>query len=221
MSGRGLFGWMDVRERALRTYELMERALPDAKFTLNFRNPYELLVAVVLAARYRDEFVNRITPRFFERFPNAHTLAAAPVDEILQYIKGVNMAGVKAQRLKQIAQELVRRWGGRVPASMEELVSLPGVGRKSANVVLSNAMGIVEGIEVDSHIARVSYRIGLSESTDPDKIEQDLISALPKDKWLRFSHLAKEVGRRWCRPSAPRCGECPVEVVCLKQGVNA
>lgn len=216
-----MFGGMDVRERALRAYELMEGALPDAKFTLNFRNPYELLVAVVLAARYRDELVNRITPRFFERFPDARALAEASVEEILQYIKGVNMARVKAQRLKQIAQELVRRWGGRVPASMEELVSLPGVGRKSANVVLGNAMGIVEGIEVDSHIARVSYRIGLSSSTDPDRIEQDLMAALPRERWLRFSHLAKEVGRRWCRPSSPRCGECPVEQVCLKRGVNA
>lgn len=208
------------KARAREIYRRLREHFPDARLTLHFEHAYQLLVATILAARFRDDRVNQITPRFFKRFPDVSSLARASEEEILEGIRGVNMAQVKAQRLKQVAQILVERFGGEIPRSVEVLASLPGIGRKTANVVLGNALGVVEGIEVDSHIARVSQRLGLSRHKTPEKIEEDLMKKLPRDVWVSFSHVAKELGRKYCRPRNPRCSECPVEELCPRHGVS-
>lgn len=207
------------RQRAQQIYARLRKAFPDARLTLNYETPFQLLVAVILAARFRDDRVNAITPKLFARFPDAHSLASASEEEILQYLQGVNMARVKARRLREVARLLVEKYNGEVPASMEALVALPGIGRKTANVVLGNALGVVVGIEVDTHIARVSQRLGLTTHKDPDRIEEVLMRLLPREVWVPFSHVAKELGRRYCRARNPLCDECPVQDLCPQIGV--
>ncbi len=201
-------------------FERLVQAFPDAKLTLNFNNAFELLVATVLAARTPDKRVNEVTPRLFERFPDAHAMAKASVEEIQVLIEKINMSKTKAERLKKLSEQLVEKHGGEVPANMDDLTALPGVGRKTANVVLGNALGVVEGLEVDSHIARVSYRLGFTSHTNPDKVEQDLMELLPRETWVKYTHVAKELGRKYCRPKNPKCSECPVNDLCPKIGVQ-
>ncbi len=209
----------ELKERARKVFERLVKAFPDAKLTLNFSNAFELLVATVLAARTPDKRVNEVTPELFKRFPDARSMAAASVEEIQTMIQKINMSKTKAERLKNLSQHLVEKHGGEVPDTIEELTALPGVGRKTANVVLGNAKGIVEGMEVDSHIARVSYRLGLTKHTNPEKVEQDLMQVLPKETWVKYTHVAKELGRKYCRPKNPKCTECPVNDLCPKIGV--
>ncbi len=210
----------ELKERALKVFERLVEVFPDAKLTLNFNNAFELLVATVLAARTPDKRVNEVTPELFKKFPDAKSMAQATVEEIQSLIQKINMSKTKAERLKKLSQQLVDKHGGEVPGSIEELTALPGVGRKTANVVLGNAMGIVEGLEVDSHIARVSYRLGLTKHTNPDKVEQDLMQVLPKEVWVKYTHVAKELGRKYCRPKNPKCSECPVNDLCPKIDVK-
>ncbi len=210
----------ELKERALKVFERLVQAFPDAKLTLNFNNAFELLVATVLAARTPDKRVNEVTPRLFERFPDAHAMAKASVEEIQVLIEKINMSKTKAERLKKLSEQLVEKHGGEVPANMDDLTALPGVGRKTANVVLGNALGVVEGLEVDSHIARVSYRLGFTSHTNPDKVEQDLMELLPRETWVKYTHVAKELGRKYCRPKNPKCSECPVNDLCPKIGVQ-
>jgi len=209
----------ELKERASKVFERLVKAFPNAKLTLNFKNAFELLVATVLAARTPDKRVNEVTPELFKRFPDARSMAAANVEEIQTLIQKINMSKTKAERLKKLSQHLVEKHDGEVPSTIEELTALPGVGRKTANVVLGNAMGIVEGLEVDSHIARVSYRLGLTKHTNPDKVEQDLMQVLSKEAWVKYTHVAKELGRKYCRPKNPKCSECPVNDLCPKIGV--
>ncbi len=209
----------ELKERASKVFERLVKAFPNAKLTLNFKNAFELLVATVLAARTPDKRVNEVTPELFKRFPDARSMAAANVEEIQTLIQKINMSKTKAERLKKLSQHLVEKHNGEVPSTIEELTALPGVGRKTANVVLGNAMGIVEGLEVDSHIARVSYRLGLTKHTNPDKVEQDLMQVLSKEAWVKYTHVAKELGRKYCRPKNPKCSECPVNDLCPKIGV--
>ncbi|NPA34577.1 MAG: endonuclease III [Chlorobi bacterium] len=210
----------ELKNRSLSVFDRLVEAFPNAKLTLNFKNAFELLVATVLAARTPDKRVNEVTPELFKKFPDAKSMAQATVEEIQSLIQKINMSKTKAERLKKLSQQLVEKHGGEVPSTIEELTALPGVGRKTANVVLGNAMGIVEGLEVDSHIARVSYRLGLTKHTNPDKVEQDLMQVLPKEVWVKYTHVAKELGRKYCRPKNPKCSECPVNDLCPKIGVK-
>lgn len=191
----------------------LEFAFPDARLMLDFRNPFELLVATILAAQAPDERVNQITPLLFQRFPNASAMARAPLEEIEELIKRVSYFRQKARFLKQMAEVLVTRFGGEVPFTLEELVSLPGVGRKTANVVLANAFAI-SALPVDTHVARVARRLGLAKSKSADKIEAELCAQIPRERWIRASHLLGFLGRKICRAKNPLCSQCPVAKWC-------
>ncbi len=187
---------------------------PDAHCELDYRTPLQLLVATILSAQCTDKRVNMVTPELFKRFPTAKALADAPIEEIEELVKTTGFYRNKAKNVQGMARALVAHHGGKVPTSMDELVVLPGVGRKTANVVLGNAFGINEGVVVDTHVARLSARFGLTKETDPIKIEQALIPLFPRDQWTMLSHWMIWHGRRICDARTPRCGECTLRDIC-------
>jgi endonuclease III len=204
------------RERT-RTGELIARlkaAYPDARCSLNFSNPLELLVATVLSAQCTDARVNVVTKLLFKKYLTASDYAVAPPEELEEDIKSTGFYRNKAKALRACCAELVTRYGGEVPADMAALVRLPGVGRKTANVILGNAYEMAEGIVVDTHVRRLAGRLGLTQHRDPDKIEQDLLQVVPRQDWVAFSHLLILHGRRICSARAPQCPVCPVNDLC-------
>jgi len=218
---------MDERERALRILQLLREAYPGVKGTaLNFRTPLELLVATILAAQCTDEKVNEVAKELFKKYRTAKDFAEADLSELEKDVKPTGFFRVKAQRIKQICQTLVCEYGSEVPRTMEELTKLNGVARKTANIVLSNAYGIVEGIAVDTHVMRLSQRLGLSKQKDRNKIERDLMELMPRENWFEVNHLLIEHGRRTCTAKKPLCKTCVVEELCpsaenfLKSGKN-
>lgn len=199
----------------------LTRLYPDAHCELNYRSPYELLVATILSAQCTDDRVNQVTPALFERFPSARELADANPDELEDMIRSTGFFRNKTRSLLGMAKVLVEQHGGEVPSTMEELRVLPGVGRKTANVVLGNAFGINEGVTVDTHVARLSHLLGLTRETDPVKIEQDLMGQVPRKGWTMFSHLLIWHGRRVCIARRPKCGECVLNEICPSAQVPA
>jgi endonuclease-3 len=191
----------------------LARHYPEAHCTLGFTNPLELAVATVLSAQCTDERVNRITPALFKKYPTAAYYAAAPLAELEKDIYTSGFYHQKAKSLKAICQALVEHHGGQVPGSLEELVKLPGVGRKTANVILGNSFGI-PGIVVDTHVTRVAQRLGLTRQKDPVKIEFDLMPLIPRDRWVQFSHQLIFHGRQICTAKNPRCPVCPLLPFC-------
>ena len=187
---------------------------PDAHCELDFRNAFELLVATVLSAQTTDVRVNLTTPALFAAYPDAHALAAAPIEHLEELVKSTGFFRMKAKNIQGLARALVERHGGEVPADLDALVQLPGVGRKTANVVLGNAFGINHGVVVDTHVGRLSVRLGLTPETDPVKVEQALMPLFPRDAWTMLSHLLIFHGRRVCDARKPRCGECSLAEVC-------
>jgi endonuclease III len=185
---------------------------PDADTELDFRNAYELLVATILSAQCTDERVNRVTPALFKRYPDAAALACASTAELEPQIQSTGFFRAKSRSLVGMASEVVERHGGRVPETMDALVQLPGVGRKTANVVLGHALG-VPGLPVDRHVLRVANRIGIAKSDDPEVVERQLGSALPPERWTQTSDTLIIHGRRICKPK-PLCGECGVRPHC-------
>jgi endonuclease-3 len=205
------------KEEQARAREIVARLramYPDARCSLNFRTPLELLVATILSAQCTDERVNQVTERLFAKYRSAEDYATAQPEELEQDIKQTGFYRNKAKHLREAGAQLVSRFGGAVPRTMEELISLPGVARKTANVVLGNAYGIVEGVVVDTHVARISQRLGLSAAEDPVKIEQDLMATLPRADWLDFSHLLIYHGRAICQARKPLCAECALAELC-------
>ncbi|NLG61733.1 MAG: endonuclease III [Candidatus Cloacimonetes bacterium] len=203
--------------RRARVEEILRRlhaAYPDAKCSLDFRNPYELLVATILSAQCTDERVNMVTPELFRRYPTPEDLAAARQEDVEEIIKSTGFFRNKAKSLLGMANAVVDRHDGRIPDGMEELVRLPGVGRKTANVVLGNAYHKNEGIVVDTHVTRVSNRLGLTKNTDAVKIENDLIPLVPREEWTNVSHLFIYHGRAICKAPTPRCEECMLTDIC-------
>ena len=190
----------------------LEAQHPDADTELHYQNAFQLLAATVLSAQSTDQRVNTVTPALFARYPDAKTLAAATTAELEPQIHSTGFFRAKARALIGMAQALVERHAGQVPADMNALVELPGVGRKTANVVLGHALG-VPGLPVDRHVLRVANRIGIAESDDPEIVEQQLCGALPKQRWTRTSDTLILHGRRVCRPQ-PRCDACAVPDVC-------
>ena len=186
---------------------------PNADTELNFRNPYELLVATILSAQCTDERVNQVTPALFKRYPDAKALARATTGELEPQIQSTGFFRAKSRSLLGMATEVVEQYGGEIPGSMEELVKLPGVGRKTANVVLGHALG-VPGLPVDRHVLRVANRIGIAKSEDPEIVEQQLGGALPPADWTRASDTLILHGRRICKPK-PLCPLCVVRPDCL------
>lgn len=208
-----------LRGEALRTHahELAARLAalyPEAHCELDYASPLQLLAATILSAQCTDKRVNMVTPVLFAKWPTAAALADAPLEEIEEVIKTTGFFRNKAKSLKGMARALVERHGGEVPRTMEELVVLPGVGRKTANVVLGNAFGINEGIVVDTHVARLSARLGLTRETDAVRIEQALIPLFPRDQWTLLSHWLIWHGRRVCDARTPRCSACTLADRC-------
>ncbi len=202
------------RDVALEYIGRLEQTYPHARCSLDHHNAYELLVATILSAQCTDARVNMVTPALFERFPDPAALADADREDLENRIKSTGFFRNKAKSLIGMARALMDKYRGRVPSTMEELTKLPGVGRKTANVVLGNAFGQNEGIVVDTHVTRVAFRLGLTRETDPVKIEQDLIKIVPRDKWTEFSHLLIFHGRQICVARRPLCERCPLNDIC-------
>lgn len=200
--------------------ELLKKEYPKSKLTLEFETPLQLLVATILAAQFKDVLVNGVTKDLFKKYKTAKDFADANFKNLVDDIGNVTFAGNKAKYIKESCRIIVEKYRNEVPKNMEELIELPGVGRKTANVVLGNAYHILAGLEVDRHIARVSYRLGLSKSEDPEKIEQDLMNLIPKNEWLRFTHTAKDHGRAICKAPDPYCSRCMLNELCPKAGVE-
>lgn len=194
-------------------------AYPNATCELDFRNPYELLVATILSAQCTDVRVNTVTPGLFARFPDATALAGADQVELEGMIRTTGFYRNKAKSLVGMASAVVERHGGAIPARMDDLTTLPGVGRKTANVVLGTAFGLATGVVVDTHVARLAQRLGLSEQSGPDKVEQDLIKLFPPSSWVALGHRLILHGRRVCTARKPACESCPLAPVCPRIGV--
>ena len=192
----------------------LKAAYPDARTELDWSNPLELLVATILSAQTTDVQVNRVTESLFSKYRTAEDYADSTPDELEENIRPTGFYRNKARSLRGMASALVEEHGGEVPRTMSELVALPGVGRKTANVVLGNAFGTNEGIVVDTHVRRVSGRLGLTEGSDPVKIEQELMRLVPEEDWTIFSHLLILHGRRTCKARKPDCPNCILNDIC-------
>ncbi|MDR3570100.1 MAG: endonuclease III [Syntrophobacteraceae bacterium] len=193
--------------------KILDELYPDPQCSLNFENPLQLMVATILSAQCTDERVNIVTPALFDKYRSAQDFARAPLDELEQDIKSTGFYHNKATAIRESAKIISERFDGEVPRDMETLVGLPGVGRKTANVILGNAFGI-PGIAVDTHVSRVSVRLGLTRAKDPNKIERDLSALLEKSIWVKFSHQLIQHGRRICTAKKPRCSICLLQPHC-------
>jgi endonuclease-3 len=200
--------------RAARILDILETTHPDARCALDHRNPFELAVATILSAQCTDERVNMVTPILFERFPTAPLLAKAGLPEVEEIIRSTGFFRAKAKSITGFARGLVERHGGDLPRSFEAMVKLPGIGRKTANVVLGHAYGMNEGIAVDTHVLRVTNRLGLVKSDDPIQVEARLMTLIPRERWTRTTDLFIFHGRRICDARRPACGRCPVFELC-------
>lgn len=210
---------IDPKRQARRLARKLAELYPDADCALDHRNPFELLVATILSAQCTDKKVNEVTPALFARFPNAEALAVADLSEIETLIHSTGFFRSKARNLLGMAKTLVEEYDGEVPAKLEALTSLPGVGRKTANVVMGTAFGIASGVVVDTHVKRLSGRLGLTTKSDPDQIARELEVLLLKRDWIAFSHGMILHGRGVCSAARPRCDGCELLKICPRIGV--
>lgn len=205
------------RERAIEVCERLDRRYGPVECFLDHENPFRLVISVLLSAQTTDAQVNKVTPELFRRWPTPEAMAGATPAEIAEVIKSLGFYKTKAKHCVEAAQMIVADYGGHVPADMKELVRLPGVGRKTANIVLNVSFGIVEGIAVDTHVNRIAHRLKLSPKThekEPLKTEQDLLKILPKAYWRNVNHQWIKFGREICDARKPLCGECPLSDIC-------
>ena len=205
---------MTSRERVAQLVKVLPKVYPDAHCELDFRNPLELLVATILSAQCTDKRVNLVTPTLFQRYRTAKDYASAPVATFEKLIRSTGFFRAKTKSIRAAAAAIVAEHGGRVPDTMEKLHALPGVGRKTANVVLGNAFGKDEGIVVDTHVSRLSHRLRLTRQTDPEKIERDLTKLVPHQHWTHWSHWLIWHGRRRCFARKPDCHQCEIFRLC-------
>ena len=201
---------------AKRVNKFLKKEYPNVECSLNFSNPLELLVATILSAQCTDERVNKVTPLLFKKYKTAKDYAKANPEKFMEEIHSTGFYKNKAKNIVGAAKIIVENFDGKVPESMEEIITLPGVARKTGNVVLGNAFGIASGIVVDTHIKRLSYRIGLTENTNPEKVEKDLIELIPKKDWIDFAHRLVKHGRQVCTARKPDCDNCGMESFCEK-----
>lgn len=197
----------------------LKKAYPDANCALHHRNPFELLISTILSAQCTDERVNLVTPVLFRKYPTPQALAKADLSDVESIIRSTGFYHSKALSLVTTAGLLVEKFGGEVPKRMEDLLTLRGVARKTANVVLGTCHGIAVGVVVDTHVTRLSYRLGFTRQKDPVKIEKDLMGLVPQEDWIWISHAFITHGRVVCKAISPRCPECPLEKLCPKRGV--
>ena len=204
----------DEKQRALKIIRLLKRQYPDVRCSLDFSNPLELLVATILSAQCTDERVNLVTAELFRKYRRAEDYFSVEQTELESDIRSTGFYRNKAKSIQGACRIIAENHSGRVPESMDELLGLPGVARKTANVVLGNAFGITSGIVVDTHVARLSERLALTRQAQPEKIERDLMELVPRKDWIDFSHLLIAHGRKICKARTPLCSECVVEKLC-------
>ena len=210
------------RKEVRRVFEiirLLEQEYGEAECALHREDAYQLLVATILSAQCTDARVNMVTPALFRRFPDPYALAQAELDELQELIRSTGFFRNKARSLQGSARRLVDEFDGEVPSNMPDLLKLPGVARKTANVVLGTAYGIASGVVVDTHVGRLSRRLGLTHEKTPEKVEKDLMGMIPREEWINFAHRLIHHGRRVCQSRSPRCGECAFADLCPKVGV--
>jgi len=203
-----------AEDRAPEIIRLLSRSYPDAKVALNFSKPLEMLVATILSAQCTDERVNQVTAALFEKYRGPEDYLRVPESELAADIRPTGFFNQKAKAIRGACRMIVEEFGGKVPDTMEDLIRLPGVARKTANIVLGNSYGVVVGIAVDTHVRRVSQRLGFTDQKDPDKIERDLTKLLPRKRWFDFTYVLIEHGRAVCKAPTPRCEVCPVSRLC-------
>jgi len=213
-----MFGAFSMKARVQAIIEALSRTYPEAHCELDFTNPLELLVATILSAQCTDKRVNLVTKDLFQKYKTARDYAEAPPEELEEAVRSTGFYRNKAKALRAACTDLVKLHDGKVPDTMEALHSLHGVGRKTANVVLGNAFGKNEGVVVDTHVSRLSQRLGLTEQTDPEKIEKDLMKMIPREDWTLFSHWLIWHGRRRCFARKPDCANCEIQGLCPSAG---
>ncbi|MCM8767374.1 MAG: endonuclease III [Candidatus Omnitrophica bacterium] len=196
----------------------LKKMYPESKTELKFKTPFQLLIATVLSAQTTDERVNKVTANLFKKYKTPEDFGNADVKEIMKIIKSVNFYRNKAKNIKRLSQIIVEKFNSKIPDRLEELIKLPGVARKTANVVLSQAFRKAEGIVVDTHVKRVAYRLGLTRNTNPEKIEKDLMKILPKTEWIDLPFRLILFGRNICKSKNPDCNNCPLYNLCLTKG---
>ena len=203
----------EKKKRVEKIINILNKEFPNSRCTLDYSTPLELLVATILSAQCTDERVNRVTPGLFKKYPAAQHYAAVTLVELGSDIRPTGFFNNKAKSIQNCCREMLEKFDGEVPGSLEDLVSLPGIGRKTANVILGNAFGI-PGIVVDTHVKRLAGRLGFSDKKDPDKIEIDLNKIVPQEEWTHFSHLLIDHGRMTCQARKPLCAQCPINRLC-------
>jgi endonuclease-3 len=204
----------EKKKRAATIYRRLDKTYPDAKVALRFSNPLEMVIATVLSAQSTDAMVNKVTESLFEKYRTPQDYLAAPPGELERDIHATGFFNQKAKAIRGLARVILEEFDGRVPDTMEGLLRLPGVARKTANIVLGNSFGKVEGIAVDTHVHRLSRRLGFSDEDDPNKVERDLMALFSKKKWFALTYLLIEHGRNICLAKAPRCEDCVVNDLC-------
>jgi endonuclease-3 len=209
----------EKKARALKICRALEKTYPDAVCALHHKNPFELLVATILSAQCTDARVNATTPELFGKYPDAATLAASKQEDVEAIIRPLGFFRAKATNIRGMARGLVEEFDGELPRTLDELVSLPGVGRKTANVVLGTAFEMPTGVVVDTHVRRITRLLGLTTKTDPVKIESELMELLPEEEWINFSHRLIHHGRRICIARRPKCTDCPLLPLCPRVGL--
>lgn len=205
---------LDKKTRLLKIIELLEKEYPKAKTALHYSSPLEILVATILSAQCTDKRVNLVTPSLFKKYKTAKDYANADLAELEQDIRSTGFYRNKAKNIKNAGRMMVERFDSQVPQTMEEILELPGVARKTANIVLSNAYGLIVGIAVDTHVRRLSKRLGLTENMNPDKIEKDLMQIVPKSHWKTITNLLISHGRAVCDARKPKCSICSLNKIC-------
>ena len=206
-----------VLKRAIQVQDALHQHYADSQTALDWKNPFQLLVATILSAQCTDKRVNLVTPGLFARFPTAKAMAAAKIDEIRELIQSINFFNNKSKHLHGTAKQLMEKHQGRVPENMKDLIALPGVARKTANCVLGQAFHNPVGVEVDTHVGRLARRMKLSKHQKPEQVEKDLMDLFPQEKWTWLSHALIDHGRAFCTSRRARCEECPLEGICPQQ----
>jgi len=205
---------MNKKEKTKAIIKRLKEAYPESKCSLTYADPLQLMVATILSAQCTDERVNKVTPALFEKYPNVEAFASADMDELQAAVQSTGFFRNKAISIQESSREILATHGGEVPQTMADLVKLRGIGRKTANVVLGNAFGIAAGVVVDTHVKRLSNRLGLTKQNQPEKIEQDLIKLVPRTDWVLFPHLMIFHGRKVCKARKPLCGDCSLAELC-------
>lgn len=210
---------MNTKEKIIEIIRRLKKAYPDPKTALDFNSPFDLLVATILSAQTTDVLVNKVTAVLFRKYRSVRDYADVPLEKFQKDISSINFYRTKAKNIQASAQIIVEEFRGKVPKTMEELVTLPGIARKTANIILSNAYGIIAGIAVDTHVKRLTYRLGLTKNGDPVKIEKDLLEITPREDWAHLSHLLIFHGRKVCQAKNPKHEECVLSDICPSKDI--